>query len=85
MHGKGAKQGTLDLMVTKVVGPQVFTHENLIHATTQFITVDDQVRLTIEAMPNMSQSSVSHLQLLAKQCFGTVWLQCSQSQYRLTY
>ena len=85
MHGKGAKQRTLDLMVTKVVGPQVFTCKNLIHAATQFITVNDQVRLTIEAMPIMSQSSISHLQLLAKQYFGTVWLQCSQSQYRLTY
>jgi len=85
IHGKGAKQGTLDLMVMKVVGPQVFMHKNLIHAATQFITVDDQVRLTIEAMPIMSQSSISHLQLLAKQYFRTVWLQCSQSQYHLTY
>jgi len=75
----------LDLMVTKVVGPQVFMHKKLLYTVTQFITVNNQVGLTIEAMPNMSQLSASHLQLQARQDFGTVWLQCGQGQYCLTY
>jgi hypothetical protein len=31
-----------------LTGPTTFTRENLLHMVTQFITVDDQVRLTIE-------------------------------------
>jgi len=54
-HGKDTKQATLDLMVTKLAGPLVFIHKNLLHAITQFITVDNQVRLTVEAMPNIPQ------------------------------
>jgi len=54
-HGKDTKQATLDLMVTKSVGPLVFMRKNLLHAITKFITVDDQVRLTVEAMLNIPQ------------------------------
>ena len=45
-HKKVPRQGTLDSSVTRLVGPQVFTHENLLHMVTQFVTIDDQVRLT---------------------------------------
>lgn len=45
-----SKQGTLDSLITKsgLVGPQAFTRENLLHVVTQFVTVDDQVRLTVK-------------------------------------
>ncbi len=41
------KQSTLDasVWVGKSKGPSVFTRENLLQAVTQFIAVDDQVRL----------------------------------------
>ena len=39
----GTKQATLDPVVVKMVGPQGFTRANLLHAVTQFITVDNQV------------------------------------------
>jgi hypothetical protein len=74
---KVAKQGTLDTLVMKSVGPQVFTHENLLHVVTQFVTVDDQVRLTVGITLNKAQWSVastSRLQLQTKHCFKTVWL-----------
>jgi len=45
----------LDLVVTKSAGPHVFTCKNLLHSITQFITVDDQVGLTVEVTPNISQ------------------------------
>lgn len=44
---KGKKvetQGTLDGFVEKPVGPIVYTRENILHAVTQFVAVDDQVR-----------------------------------------
>jgi len=41
------KQGTLDLLVKKPKGLIVFTRENLLHAMTQFVAVNDQVRLTL--------------------------------------
>jgi hypothetical protein len=48
-QGKGTtRQATLDLMVTTFVEPQAFTRENLLHAITQFVTVDDQVRLKLK-------------------------------------
>jgi hypothetical protein len=43
---KVPRQGTLDSSVAKLVGSQVFTRENLLHMVTQFVTVNDQVRLT---------------------------------------
>ena len=45
---KSSKQGTLDKVMKPSTGPTTFTRENLLHMVTQFITVDDQVRLTIE-------------------------------------
>ena len=45
--GTKSKQGTLDLLVKKMAGPQVFTHINLLHTVTQFVAVNDQVRLMI--------------------------------------
>jgi len=42
------KLGTLDKSMKTSTGPMTFTRENLLHMVTQFITVDDQVRLTIE-------------------------------------
>jgi hypothetical protein len=54
---KVSKQGTLDLTVTKLVGPQVFTCQNLLHAVTQFVTVDDQVRYRVKVTLNISHQS----------------------------
>jgi len=54
---KVSKQGTLDLTVTKLVGPQVFTRQNLLHAVTQFVTVDDQVRYRVKVTLNISHQS----------------------------
>lgn len=45
---KSSKQGTLAQLMKTSTGPTTFTRENLLHMVTQFITVDDQVRLTIE-------------------------------------
>jgi len=45
---KSSTQGTLDKVMKTSTGPTTFTRENLLHMVTQFITVDDQVRLTIE-------------------------------------
>jgi len=70
---KGAKQATLDLLGMKLGGPQLFTLENLLHAVTQFITVDDQVGLTVESKLNMCNQSSSCLPLQTRQCFETVW------------
>jgi hypothetical protein len=36
------------------MGPQVFSRENLLHMATQFITIDDQVRLTVQFLLNMA-------------------------------
>jgi hypothetical protein len=44
-QAKTEKQGNLDGIVTKFQGSQVFTHEGLCHAVTQFISCDDQVSL----------------------------------------
>src|SRR6266481_3806434 len=44
---KSSTQGTLDSMVKKPTGPQVFTHENVLHMVTQFIAIDDQVSLAV--------------------------------------
>jgi len=52
-HGTSTKQGTLDLVVVKLVGPQGFSQENLLHVVTQFITIDNQVRLTFEVASNI--------------------------------
>jgi len=48
-HKKLPKQGTLNLSVVKLLGPQVFTCENPLHVITQFITIDDQVRIIVES------------------------------------
>ena len=37
------KQGTLDGLMGKEVGPTVYTCENTLHAVTQFVAVDNQV------------------------------------------
>ena len=37
------RQGKLDGVVQKVVGPKEFSREGLRHAITQFVTCDDQV------------------------------------------
>ena len=45
--GKVVTQGTLDGSLIGMSAPEaplVFTHKNLLHAVTQFIAVDDQVR-----------------------------------------
>jgi hypothetical protein len=47
MGKKVGTQGTLDGLLKKPKGPLVFTRENLLHVVTQFVAVDDQVRLTI--------------------------------------
>jgi len=60
---RGKVQATLDSVVTKAVGPQVFTWANLLHMVTQFVTVDDQVRLTFESILNPSHWFTSHLWL----------------------
>ena len=52
-HSTGTKQGTLDPVVVKLVGPQGFTRESLLHVVTQFITINDQVRLTFEVASNI--------------------------------
>jgi len=70
--GKGTGQATLDLMVTKLVEPQVFAREKLLHAVTQFITVDNQVRLTAQTMLNICHRSTSPLQLRTRQHSETV-------------
>ena len=70
---KGAKQAMLDLVRMKLGGPQLFTHENLLYAVTQFVTVDDQVGLIVESKLNMCNQSSSHLPLQTRQCFKTVW------------
>ena len=44
---KVGTQGTLDLLVGKPMKPLVFTRENVRHVVTQFVAVDDQVRLTV--------------------------------------
>jgi hypothetical protein len=72
-HGK--VQATLDLAVTKLVGPQVFTRKNLLHVVTQFVTVDNQVRLIVEFMLSLYHWSTSHLWSQIRPCFETVWLQ----------
>ena len=82
---KGAKQAMLDLVRMKLGGPQLFTHENLLYAVTQFVTVDDQVGLIVESKLNMCNQSSSHLPLQTRQCFKTVWWWCGQNQYYLTY
>ena len=82
---KGAKQATLDLVGMKLQGPQVFSHTDLLHAVTQFVTVDDQVGLTVESKLNMYNQSSSCLLLQTRQCFETVWWWCGQNQYYLTY
>jgi hypothetical protein len=56
-HGK--VQGTLDSAVIKLMGPQVFSCENLLYVVTQFITVDDQVRLTVQFLLNICYQSTS--------------------------
>jgi hypothetical protein len=43
---KKGKQGKLDGIVVKLQEPQVFTHEGLRHAVSQFIACDDQVSTT---------------------------------------
>jgi hypothetical protein len=40
-----AKQGTLDGMLVETLNSPVFTRENVLHKVTQFVAVDDQVRL----------------------------------------
>jgi hypothetical protein len=72
-HGK--VQATLDLAVTKLVGPQVFTRKNLLHVVTQFVTVDNQVRLIVEFMLSLYHWSTSHLWSQIRPRFETVWLQ----------
>jgi len=52
-YSTGTKQGTLDPVVVKLVGPQGFTQESLLHVVTQFITINDQVRLTFEVASNI--------------------------------
>jgi len=69
---RGKVQATLDSIVMKPVGPQVFTWENLLHMVTQFVTVNDQVRLTIEFILNLSHWFTSHLQLPIRPHFETV-------------
>jgi len=71
---KAPGQGMLDSLVMKLVGPQVCTHENLLHVVTQFVTVDDQVRLVVDITLNTPDKSTSRLQLQTKQHFKTVWL-----------
>ena len=39
---KVGRQGTLDGFVGKQAGPIVYTRENVLHAVTQFVAVDDQ-------------------------------------------
>ena len=39
----GERQGTLDELIRKPSGPQVFTRDNVLHSVTQFVAVDDQV------------------------------------------
>ena len=73
-HGK--VQATLDSAVTKLVGPQVFTCKNLLYVVTQFVTIDNQVRLIVEFMLSLLYHwSTSHLWLQIRPCFKTVWLQ----------
>jgi hypothetical protein len=43
MGKKVGTQGTLDGLLKKSTGPIMFTCENVLHAVTQFVAVDDQV------------------------------------------
>jgi hypothetical protein len=67
------KQGTLDKVVGKTPGPLVFNREDLLHAVTQFIAVDDQVRLTVDTSPN-HLILASRSPLREKQHFEIAWL-----------
>jgi hypothetical protein len=67
------KQGTLDTLVSKTAGLLVFNCEDLLHAVTQFIAVDDQVRLTVYLSLN-HLILASHSQLQEKQHFEIAWL-----------
>ena len=71
--GKVAKQGTLGVLVGKMAGLLDFNCEDLLHAVTQFIAVDDQVRLTIDTSPN-HLILASCLLLWEKQHFKIAWL-----------
>src|SRR5712671_4665185 len=66
------KQQTLDGSIMKLLGSQVFTHKNLLHVVTQFVAIDDQVRLTIIITSIRPYSSTSHSQLQTKQHFEIV-------------
>ena len=46
---KSAKQGTLDSLIKKPTGLQMFTRESLLHMVTQFIAVDDQVSPAVKS------------------------------------
>ena len=67
------KQGTLDALVSKTAGLLVFNREDLLHAVTQFITVDDQVRLTVDTSLN-HLILASHSLLREKHHFEIAWL-----------
>jgi hypothetical protein len=60
-NGKNiSKQRTLDPLRMKSAGPEVFNRDNLLHVVTQFVAVDDQVRLTIEITLDIPHQSTSH-------------------------
>ena len=79
--GKVVKQGTLDMLVSKMAGPLVFNCEDLLHAVTQFITVDDQVRLTVDMSLN-HLILASHSPLQEKQHFKL--LGCHETKVNIT-
>jgi len=74
---KVEKQGTLDLMVGKSTKPVVFSREDVLHAVTKFVAVDDQVSLTLIFLriPSYSTMITSRSQLQVNQCFETAWSQ----------
>jgi hypothetical protein len=47
---KVERQGTLDGVLKKKTEPVVFSRENILHLVTQFVAVDDQVKILTEEL-----------------------------------
>ena len=76
-------QGTLDRSLverSEKLVPLVFMCENVLHAVTQFIAVNDQVRpLEEKNTRDTFIYPISPSLLQIKQCSKTVWLRCDQN------
>lgn len=72
-------QGTLDGLLVEKPAPVVFTRENVLHVITQFIAVDNQVRLTVRYNLQYLYLLHSPSPLQTKQHFEIAWLRCDQN------